>query len=104
MVTVYVLTKLSFDSKGDVTSRNVGVTFNIHEAEAHRAHVENEFDAFQIDTDWREDAAATDLVVAMREFCSTWCASCSGMRSYGDDGNQQAQFIERLKLQAHSEK
>lgn len=69
MVTVYVLTKLSLDSKGDVISRNVGVTFSIHEAEAHRAHVENEFEVFQIDTKWHEDAASTDLVVAMREFC-----------------------------------
>ena len=68
-VNAYVLTSLSIDSKGAVTSRNVGVTFSIHEAEAHRVKgLENEFEIFEIDSNWQEDAATTALVIAMREF------------------------------------
>jgi hypothetical protein len=68
-VNVYVLTNLSIDGNGEVKSKVVGVTFNIHEAEAHRAKgVENEFDTFQIDSDWREDAEVTATVLAMRAF------------------------------------
>lgn len=67
---VYVLTNLSLDGKGDVISRNTGVTFSLHESELHRAKgVENEYEEFHIDSNWLEDAATTDLVVAMREFC-----------------------------------
>jgi len=48
-VTVYVLTSLSIDSDGNVASRNVGATFDVFEAEAHRAKgVENEFETFAI--------------------------------------------------------
>jgi hypothetical protein len=66
----YVLTRLSLDDQGNVTSRNVGVTFSIHEAERHKARgIENEFEAFHIASNRNEDAATTDLVVAMREFC-----------------------------------
>ncbi len=68
-VNVYVLTCLSIDAQGVVISRNVGVTFSIHEAEAHRAKgVENDSESFQIDSNWQEDAATSDLVVAMRAF------------------------------------
>jgi hypothetical protein len=68
-VNVYLLTSLNLDSKGDVTSRNVGITFSLHEAEAHRDKgVENEFERFQIDSNWQEDAATTELVIVMREF------------------------------------
>jgi len=68
-VNVYVLTTLSLDDEGNVLPCNVGVTFSLHEAEAHRAKgVENEFETFQIDSDWQEDAATTELVVAMRGF------------------------------------
>jgi hypothetical protein len=67
---VYILTCLSLDGKGDVISRNVGVTFSIHEAEIHKSKgIEHDFETFQIDSKWMEDAATTDLVVAMREFC-----------------------------------
>ncbi len=67
---VYVLTSLFFDSKGNIKSRNVGVTFSLHEAERHKAQgVENEFEAFQICSNWQEHAATTELVFAMREFC-----------------------------------
>lgn len=67
---VYVLTSLFFDSKGNIKSRNVGVTFSLHEAEWHKAQgVENEFETFQICSNWPEHAATTELVFAMREFC-----------------------------------
>ena len=67
---VYVLTSLFFDSKGNIKSRNVGVTFSLHEAERHKAQgVENEFETSQICSNWQEHAATTELVIAMREFC-----------------------------------
>lgn len=66
----YVLTSLFFDSKGNITSRNVGVTFSLHEAERHKGQgVENEYETFQIGLNWQEHAATTELVFAMREFC-----------------------------------
>ena len=69
-INAYVLTTLSLDSKGNVHSRNVGVTFSLHEAERHKAQgVENEFESFLIATNWQEQAATTELVFAMREFC-----------------------------------
>ena len=67
---VFVLTRLGMDEQGNVTSKNVGVTFSLHEAEIHRSKgVEYDFEVFQIDANWQEDAAASNLVVAMREFC-----------------------------------
>ena len=67
---VYVLTSLFVDSKGNITSRNVGVTFSLHEAERHKGQgVENEYETFQIGLNWQEHAATADLVFAMREFC-----------------------------------
>ena len=67
---VFVLARLGMDEQGNVTSKNVGVTFSLHEAEIHRSKgVESDFEVFQIDANWQEDAATTDLVVAMREFC-----------------------------------
>jgi hypothetical protein len=66
---IYVLTSLSIDAIGNVISRNVGVTFNIHEAEEHKAGcVEHDFETFQIDANWHEDAATSELVIAMRGF------------------------------------
>ena len=67
---VYVLTSLCFDSKGNITSRNAGVTFSLHEAERHKGQgVENEYETFQICSNWQEHAATTELVIVMREFC-----------------------------------
>jgi hypothetical protein len=67
---VYVLTSLFVDSKGNITSRNVGVTFSLHEAERHKGQgVENEYETFQICSNWQEHAATTELVSAIREFC-----------------------------------
>lgn len=66
---VYVLTSLSIDSHGSVTTKNIGVTLSLHEAELHRGDgVANDYETFQIDSNWQEDAATTELVVAMREF------------------------------------
>jgi hypothetical protein len=71
LMDVFVLTTLTLDSKGTVTSRNVGVTFSLHEAEIHKGEgIENEFETFQIDSNWLEDAASTELVIAMRDFCA----------------------------------
>jgi hypothetical protein len=71
MFDTYVLTSLSVDSRGEVVSRNVGVTFSLHEAELHRGDgVANNYETFQIDANWQEDAATTELVVAMRTFRS----------------------------------
>jgi len=68
---LYVLTSLSIDTDGKVVSHNVGVTFDVFEAEAHRARgVENDFELFHIDGDWREDAARSSLVATMRDFCA----------------------------------
>ena len=64
-----VLTRLFFDGQGNVSSRNVGVTFSLHDAEAHRAGgVQNEFEEFLVSDDWREDTVTTALVKAMRSF------------------------------------
>ena len=69
MFDTYVLTSLSVDSEGDVISRNVGVTFSLHEAELHRGDgVTNDYETFKIDANWQEDAGTTALVIAMREF------------------------------------
>jgi len=69
MFDTYVLTRLSLDSDGNVTSRNVGVTVDIHEAERHReGDVANDFQIFAVSADWRDDAEQTALVKAMREF------------------------------------
>ena len=67
--TVYVLTTLSIDEKGNVASRNVGVTFDIFEADAHKAKgVENDFEMFTVAGDWHEDAEQSSLIGAMRDF------------------------------------
>lgn len=66
---VYVLTTLFVDVQGNVSSKNVGVTFSLHKAEAHRAEgVQNDFEEFLVSHDWVEDLATTDLVKAMRSF------------------------------------
>ncbi len=66
---VYVLTNLNLDDKGNVVSRTVGVTFSIHDAEAHRDEgIENDFETHSINANWHEDAEVTATVLAMREF------------------------------------
>ena len=66
---VYVLVTLGFGSQGDVTRRNMGVTFNIHEAEAHQnKDVSNEYETHGVDADWKQDAEVSALTDAMREF------------------------------------
>ena len=68
---LYVLTRLSVDANGNVLSRNVGVTFDLYEADAHRARgIENDFEMFVVDSDWREDAEQSDLVRTMRDLCA----------------------------------
>lgn len=68
-LSLYVLTTLSVDSKGNVISRNVGATFDIFEAEVHKAHgVEHDFDTVVVSADWREDAGQSNLLATMRAF------------------------------------
>jgi hypothetical protein len=65
---IYVLTRLFINPSGEVVSRNVGVTFDVFEAEAHRANVENDFEKYALSSDWREDAEQSSIVACMRDF------------------------------------
>jgi hypothetical protein len=68
-VHVFVLTKLVIDPDGTVGSKNIGVVFNIHDAEKYAASdVANGYETFEVESNRQEDAATTDLVVAMRAF------------------------------------
>jgi hypothetical protein len=70
-VHVFVLTSLDLDKSGNVKSRNVAITFDLFEAEDHRNKgVENGYDTFVVPGDWREEAATTGLITAMRNFRS----------------------------------
>jgi hypothetical protein len=66
---VYILTRLVIEEHGNVTAENMDVTFDIHEAEAHREKgIENDFEKFRVPAHWRENAAQSELISAMREF------------------------------------
>ncbi|HKV82096.1 MAG TPA: hypothetical protein VJP02_28365 [Candidatus Sulfotelmatobacter sp.] len=68
-LTLYVLTSLSIDAHGGVVNKNVGVTFDIFEAEAHKARgVEHDVDMFPVFEDWREHAEQSSLIRTMRDF------------------------------------
>jgi hypothetical protein len=68
-VHVFILTTLALDKNGDVKSRNVAVTFDLFEAEDHKnMGVENDYDTLVVSSDWRDDAATTGLITAMRDF------------------------------------
>lgn len=65
---IFVFTSLYIDDAGNVVNRNVGVTFDLFEAEAHRARgVENDFQTFSVPVNWREDAEQSNLVTTMRD-------------------------------------
>jgi hypothetical protein len=67
-LSVYVLTKLFIDAKGEIVCKNLGVTFDIFEAEAHKAlGVENDLDTFPLARDWRENSEQSSLITVMRE-------------------------------------
>jgi hypothetical protein len=69
LVHIFVLTKLVIDPNGTVGSKNIGVAFNIHDAEKYAASdVANGYETFEVESNWQEDAATTDLVGAMRAF------------------------------------
>lgn len=71
-VHVFVLTSPCLDRNGDVRSRNVAVTFDLFEAEDHRAKGnEHDYDVFVVAPDWREDAEQSSLIVALRDFRDT---------------------------------
>jgi hypothetical protein len=68
-VHVFVLTSLALDRSGGVKSKNLAATFDLFEAEDHRNKgVENDYQAFVVPCDWRENAAQSELISAMREF------------------------------------
>ena len=68
-VHVFVLTSLALDKNGDVKSRNVAATFDLFEAEGHRNKgVENDYEVFVVPCDWRENAAQSEWITAMRDF------------------------------------
>ena len=55
-VHVFVLTTLALNEKGEVTTRNVAVTFDLFKAEDHRNEgVENDYEVFVVPSDWREE-------------------------------------------------
>jgi hypothetical protein len=66
-VGLYVLTALSIDESGIVTSKNVGATFDVFEAESHKAKgIENDFETLTIQGNWQEEAEQSRLIGAMR--------------------------------------
>ncbi|HTT24912.1 MAG TPA: hypothetical protein VMG82_38715 [Candidatus Sulfotelmatobacter sp.] len=68
-LTLYVLSTLSIDLKGNVVSRNVAVTFDVFEAENHKARgIENDFETFPISANWREHGEQSFLIKTMRDF------------------------------------
>lgn len=66
---VFVLTRLAIRPEGHVITENIGVTFDIYLAEAHRARgVENDFERHPVSANWFEEAERSIVVSAMREF------------------------------------
>jgi hypothetical protein len=66
---VFVLTRLVIRPEGHVIAENIGVTFDIYLAEAHRAcGVENDFERHPVSANWFEEAERSIVVSAMREF------------------------------------
>jgi hypothetical protein len=69
---VYVLVTLGFTESGDVRRTNMGVTFNLHEAEAFAGlDVSNEYETHGVDANWRDGAAISESVMLMRELVGT---------------------------------
>jgi hypothetical protein len=65
---VYVLKTERINGEGHIVSQNVGVTFCIQEAEAHKGErFENEFDTLPFSGDVQEQSAQTELILAMRQ-------------------------------------
>ena len=58
------------EPNGTVVSKNIGVTFNVHDAEDHVGEdsLANGCEAFEVNANWQNDAATSDLVIAMRCF------------------------------------
>lgn len=66
---LFVLTQLTISPEGHVLSKNVGVTFDVFAADAHRAlAVENDFERYPLQLDWLERAEQSSFVSAMRAF------------------------------------
>ena len=68
-VSVYVLITSHIDGSGTVRDRIVGVTFDLGEAEAHKAKgVEHEFETHKVEGNWQADAETSMIIEAMRDF------------------------------------
>ncbi|MGD1081310.1 MAG: hypothetical protein ABR881_23550 [Candidatus Sulfotelmatobacter sp.] len=68
---VFVLTRLVINPDGHVVSKNIGCTFDIFEADSHRAQaVENDFERYPITAEWLEEAEQSSFVLSMRQFRS----------------------------------
>ncbi len=65
---VYVLVTLDFTEKGDICRKNVGVTFNLYEAEAHaNKDVSNEYETHGVPANWRDGAVISEAAMFIRE-------------------------------------
>lgn len=66
---VFVLTRLVVTPEGHVKAENVGATFDIFVADAHRAiGVEHDFERYPISASWPEEAEKSGVVSMMRAF------------------------------------
>jgi len=62
---------LTSDDHDTIVGRNVGATCSLHTAERHRSKsVDNDFECFQLESNWQQAAASTDLIMAMRGLSS----------------------------------
>jgi hypothetical protein len=61
---------LTLDDHDTIIARNVGVTCSLHDAERHKSRgMEYDFEPFELESNWQQDVATTDLVMAMRGLC-----------------------------------
>ena len=66
---VFVMTMLVLDSDAHVTTKIVGVTFDLYKAESHRdVGAGNDFEKFVVSGNWRVAAEQSKLVASMRDF------------------------------------
>lgn len=66
---VYVLITSRIDGNGIVRDTISGVTFNLHEADSHKAQgIEHDYQTHEVVANYREDAEQSAVVQAMRTF------------------------------------
>jgi hypothetical protein len=68
-IRVYILTMLMLDDHEAIVARNVGVTCSLHDAERHKSRgIEFDFECLELEPNWQESSATTDVVIALRQF------------------------------------